>query len=206
MAYGRYAGTKLHSAPSSRRTRTRPQTAEGAAQREVLLRRVELAVGRGRARPVAGHAERRRRLAAREAAGGRLGDDGGGLRSHDFATCAAATVVKGPCDRQVASGVHPRDPVPSAAKARNYLMWPKELGHEPETCWALSPEYKRTVARLMVKFPRRRGRICLNSCFLLISQHYSGFARHQRLLQQLTRIRHRRRDLDGVPRLQLPFI
>ncbi len=75
----------------------RPRTAERAAQSKVLLARVELAVGRRRARPVSGHPECRRRHAAREAAGGRLGDDGasdgGGLRSdfgHAFATCASA--------------------------------------------------------------------------------------------------------------------
>ena len=104
-----------------------------AAEREVLLRRVELAVGRGRARPVAGHAERRRRLAAREAAGGRLGDDGGGLRGHDFATCAVAAVVK-----RHSLMRHPRPPggVPRPPGGQrpneNFLIWAKSCESSAE--------------------------------------------------------------------------
>ena len=44
----------------------------------------------------------------------------------------------------------PARPGASAGKGQElFKLGPKELGHEPETCWALSPEYKRTVARLL---------------------------------------------------------
>ena len=154
----------------------------------------------------ASHAERRRRLAAREAAGGRLGDDGashgGGLRSdfgHDFATCAAAAVVMASFTNASAFSVV-ASCAPAGPKVGNFLFVARAAFSCAEKRWARSPESS-VLGRTSdpISYAGAGG-----SDFN--SQLFAGFLVSYRPLafQQLTRTS--RRDLHGIPQFKLALV